>query len=589
MVECQQRGLTYCSRAARQGAPHHHGQGSAEGHGEGSEGAGGLHGRDPAHDRQRLVHHQRHRARHRLAAAPLARRVLRARPRQDAQLRQAPVLGARDSVSRLVARLRVRPEGLPVLPRRPPPQDAGDDAAEGDRPHQRADPQAVLPVRHVPPRRQGHRARLRARAPARRDRALRHRRQGRQGHRREGQAHHREHVRELVDGGIKRIAVPNEYIVGRTLATNVVDTATGEIVAKANDEITDELAEEAPRRRRRGDPDDLHQRPRPGPVHLADAAHRRHAGPVRGQGRDLPHDASRRAADRGRGRSAVPRPVLRRGALRPVGRRPHEVQPPRRPPRAHGPGDAVQRGHHRGHQDPGRAAQRPRRDRRHRPPRQPPRALGGRARGEPVPLGPGARRARGEGAPRPGREREPDAARPDQRQADLAPRSRSSSARSQLSQFMDQTNPLSEITHKRRVSALGPGGLTRERAGFEVRDVHPTHYGRVCPIETPEGPNIGLINSLALYARTNEYGFLETPYRRVERRQGHRRDRVPVGDRGRPVRDRAGERRRSTRTASSSTSSCPAASKQRVHAVDRRTRSSTWTWRRRRSCRWPPR
>jgi DNA-directed RNA polymerase subunit beta len=86
---------------------------------------------------------------------------------------------------------------------------------------------------------------------------------------------------------------------------------------------------------------------------------------------------------------------------------------------------------------------------------------------------------------------------------------------SQLSQFMDQTNPLSEITHKRRVSALGPGGLTRERAGFEVRDVHPTHYGRVCPIETPEGPNIGLINSLAVYARTNAYGFLETPYIQV--------------------------------------------------------------------------
>ncbi|MDY6010407.1 MAG: DNA-directed RNA polymerase subunit beta [Duodenibacillus sp.] len=87
---------------------------------------------------------------------------------------------------------------------------------------------------------------------------------------------------------------------------------------------------------------------------------------------------------------------------------------------------------------------------------------------------------------------------------------------SQLSQFMDQTNPLSEITHKRRISALGPGGLTRERAGFEVRDVHATHYGRVCPIETPEGPNIGLINSLALYARLNDYGFLETPYRKVE-------------------------------------------------------------------------
>ena len=90
---------------------------------------------------------------------------------------------------------------------------------------------------------------------------------------------------------------------------------------------------------------------------------------------------------------------------------------------------------------------------------------------------------------------------------------------SQLSQFMDQNNPLSEITHKRRVSALGPGGLTRERAGFEVRDVHPTHYGRVCPIETPEGPNIGLINSLAAYARTNQYGFLESPYRVVKEGQ----------------------------------------------------------------------
>ncbi|KAG0748416.1 hypothetical protein G6F24_015396 [Rhizopus arrhizus] len=86
---------------------------------------------------------------------------------------------------------------------------------------------------------------------------------------------------------------------------------------------------------------------------------------------------------------------------------------------------------------------------------------------------------------------------------------------SQLSQFMDQNNPLSEVTHKRRVSAQGPGGLTRERAGFEVRDVHPTHYGLVCTIETPEGPNIGLINSLAVYARTNQYGFLETPYRKV--------------------------------------------------------------------------
>ncbi|OYY80229.1 MAG: DNA-directed RNA polymerase subunit beta, partial [Rhizobiales bacterium 35-66-30] len=95
---------------------------------------------------------------------------------------------------------------------------------------------------------------------------------------------------------------------------------------------------------------------------------------------------------------------------------------------------------------------------------------------------------------------------------------------SQLSQFMDQTNPLSEITHKRRLSALGPGGLTRERAGFEVRDVHPTHYGRICPIETPEGPNIGLINSLATFARVNKYGFIEAPYRRVT--DGHVTDEV---------------------------------------------------------------
>merc|ERR1712147_516298 len=86
----------------------------------------------------------------------------------------------------------------------------------------------------------------------------------------------------------------------------------------------------------------------------------------------------------------------------------------------------------------------------------------------------------------------------------------------QLSQFMDQTNPLAELTHKRRLSALGPGGLSRERAGFEVRDVHYTHYGRLCPIETPEGPNIGLINSLASHAKVNKYGFIESPYRKVQ-------------------------------------------------------------------------
>jgi DNA-directed RNA polymerase subunit beta len=113
---------------------------------------------------------------------------------------------------------------------------------------------------------------------------------------------------------------------------------------------------------------------------------------------------------------------------------------------------------------------------------------------------------------------------------------------SQLSQFMDQTNPLSEVTHKRRLSALGPGGLTRERAGFEVRDVHPTHYGRMCPIETPEGPNIGLINSLATFARVNKYGFIETPYRKVEGRQGHGRSRLHVRNRGNAAHRGAGQR-----------------------------------------------
>ena len=101
---------------------------------------------------------------------------------------------------------------------------------------------------------------------------------------------------------------------------------------------------------------------------------------------------------------------------------------------------------------------------------------------------------------------------------------------SQLSQFMDQTNPLSEITHKRRLSALGPGGLTRERAGFEVRDVHPTHYGRICPIETPEGPNIGLINSLATFARVNKYGFIESPYRKIVNGKVTNGRRLSLGD-----------------------------------------------------------
>ena len=119
---------------------------------------------------------------------------------------------------------------------------------------------------------------------------------------------------------------------------------------------------------------------------------------------------------------------------------------------------------------------------------------------------------------------------------------------------MDQTNPLSEVTHKRRVSALGPGGLTRERAGFEVRDVHPTHYGRICPIETPEGPNIGLINSLASFSRVNKYGFIETPYRKVIDHKVTQGRRLSVGDGGGQAHDRAGQCRARRATAASSRS-----------------------------------
>ena len=113
---------------------------------------------------------------------------------------------------------------------------------------------------------------------------------------------------------------------------------------------------------------------------------------------------------------------------------------------------------------------------------------------------------------------------------------------------MDQINPLAELTHKRRLSALGPGGLTRDRAGFEVRDVHPSHYGRICPIETPEGPNIGLITSLSTFARINDFGFIETPYRKVEQRSRHRRNRLPHRRPGGELHHRAGQRAgRSTR------------------------------------------
>lgn len=159
---------------------------------------------------------------------------------------------------------------------------------------------------------------------------------------------------------------------------------------------------------------------------------------------------------------------------------------------------------------------------------------------------------------------------------------------SQLSQFMDQNNPLSGLTHKRRLLALGPGGLSRERAGLEVRDVHPSHYGRMCPIETPEGPNIGLIGSLSVYARVNPFGFIETPYRKVvdgvvsdeivyltadeEDRHVVAQANSPIDADGRFVEPRVLVRRKAARW-----STCP------------RLRWTTWTSRPARWCRWPPR
>ena len=156
---------------------------------------------------------------------------------------------------------------------------------------------------------------------------------------------------------------------------------------------------------------------------------------------------------------------------------------------------------------------------------------------------------------------------------------------SQLSQFMDQTNPLSEITHKRRLSALGPGGLSRERAGFEVRDVHPTHYGRICPIETPEGPNIGLISSLSCYARINEFGFIESPYRKVKdgrvvdyvHRHQRRRQPEVQGRRHRRGR-RAGRRRAAARRRRASSSSPTPSTCRRGKRTSTSSRRPTSRW-----------
>jgi len=322
------------------------------------------------------------------------------------------------------------------------------------------------------------------------------------------------HVRELVDSGVKRIAVPNEYIVGRTLATNVIDTTTGEIIAKANDEVTDEslgkLLDAGVKQIQTIYTNDLDMGPfisqtlrtddtpdqyaakvaiyrmmRPGEPPTEEAVEALFHGLFFSEERYDLSAVGRMKFNRRIGRNELKGPsTLTNDDIIAVIKILVDLR--------NGRGEIDDIDH-----------------------------LGNRRVRSVGELAENQFRSGLVRVERAVKERLGQAESDNLLPHDLINAKPISAAikeffgSSQLSQFMDQTNPLSEITHKRRVSALGPGGLTRERAGFEVRDVHPTHYGRVCPIETPEGPNIGLINSLALYARTNEYGFLETPYRRV--------------------------------------------------------------------------
>jgi len=321
-------------------------------------------------------------------------------------------------------------------------------------------------------------------------------------------------LRELTDSGVKRIAVPADYIVGRALAANVVDASTGEVLAKANDEVTDDLLEKlsaggikeirtiytndldmgpfiSQTLRTDDTPDQyaakvaIYRMMRPGEPPTEDAVESLFHGLFFAEERYDLSAVGRMKFNRRVGREELKGSgTLTNDDIIAVIKILVDLR--------NGRGEVDDIDH-----------------------------LGNRRVRSVGELAENQFRSGLVRVERAVRERLGQAESENLLPHDLINAKPISAAikeffgSSQLSQFMDQTNPLSEITHKRRVSALGPGGLTRERAGFEVRDVHPTHYGRVCPIETPEGPNIGLINSLALYARTNEYGFLETPYRKV--------------------------------------------------------------------------
>jgi DNA-directed RNA polymerase subunit beta len=321
-------------------------------------------------------------------------------------------------------------------------------------------------------------------------------------------------LRELTDSGVKRIAVPADYVVGRALAANVVDASTGEVLAKANDEVTDDLLEKlsaagikeirtiytndldmgpfiSQTLRTDDTPDQyaakvaIYRMMRPGEPPTEDAVESLFHGLFFAEERYDLSAVGRMKFNRRVGREELKGSgTLTNNDIIAVIKILVDLR--------NGRGEVDDIDH-----------------------------LGNRRVRSVGELAENQFRSGLVRVERAVRERLGQAESENLLPHDLINAKPISAAikeffgSSQLSQFMDQTNPLSEITHKRRVSALGPGGLTRERAGFEVRDVHPTHYGRVCPIETPEGPNIGLINSLALYARTNEYGFLETPYRKV--------------------------------------------------------------------------
>jgi DNA-directed RNA polymerase subunit beta len=323
------------------------------------------------------------------------------------------------------------------------------------------------------------------------------------------------HVREMEQAGLRRIAVPEEFLVGRTLAKNVVDRETGELIARANDEITDTLLAKL---REAGVSEiqtiytnDLDQGPYISQTLRIDETADQMAAQVAIYRMMRPGEPPTEEAVKALFNGLFFSPE--RYDLSAVGRMKFNRRVGRT--ELEGPGTLsaedivavikilVDLRNGRGEID----------DIDH---------LGNRRVRSVGELAENQFRAGLVRVERAVKERLSQAESENLMPHDLINAKPVSAAireffgSSQLSQFMDQTNPLSEITHKRRVSALGPGGLTRERAGFEVRDVHPTHYGRVCPIETPEGPNIGLINSLALYARTNQYGFLETPYRKVK-------------------------------------------------------------------------